>query len=56
MSSTPKKKQKKARPVSGSGLQVWGERRAEPDWDRFISALLVLAVRRVAEQDEEKHD
>jgi hypothetical protein len=56
MSSTPKKKQTKARTVSGSGLQVWGERRTEPDWDRFISALLVLAVRRVAEQDEEKHD
>jgi len=51
MSSTPKKKPKKIRPVSGSGLQVWGERRAE----RFISVLLVLAVRRVAEQDEEKH-
>lgn len=33
-------------------LVVWGERRADPDWDRFLAALIALALRRV-EADEE---
>jgi hypothetical protein len=32
-------------------LVVWGERHAEPDWDRFLAALLALALRRVEEDD-----
>lgn len=30
-------------------LLVWGERRTEPDWDRFVAALVALAMREVEE-------
>ena len=39
-------------------LVVWGERHPEPDWDRFLRALIALALRRVdeaAEEPEEEH-
>lgn len=56
MSSSPKKKVEKRRPAATTTVEVWGERRPQPDWDRFVAALLSLAVRRIAEQDEEAHD
>jgi hypothetical protein len=31
-------------------LVVWGERRPDPDWDRFLAALIALALRRVEEE------
>jgi hypothetical protein len=35
-------------------LRVWAERRRDPDWDRFIAALVALAMRRVEEADAEE--
>ena len=32
-------------------LVVWGERRPDPDWDRFLAALIALALRRVEEAE-----
>jgi hypothetical protein len=34
-------------------LRVWAERRTEPDWDRFIAALVALAMQHV-DADEAK--
>lgn len=34
----------------GERLVVWGERRTEPDWDRFIAALAAFALREVDER------
>ena len=33
-----------------SPLTVWAERRAEPDWDRYIAALVALGLRRAEER------
>lgn len=33
-------------------LRVWGERRPDPDWDRFVAALVALALRQVDETDD----
>jgi len=33
-------------------LKVWADRRAEPDWDRFVAALVALALERVDQEDE----
>jgi hypothetical protein len=39
-------------PVTSSApLRVWAERRSDPDWDRYIAALVALAMRRVEEED-----
>lgn len=38
-----------------SALRVSGVRRSDPDWDRFIAALVALAMRRV-EEAEAKED
>lgn len=35
--------------TSAAPLKVWGERRREPDYDRFIAALVALAMRKVEE-------
>lgn len=34
-------------------LRVRGVRHPEPDWDRFIAALIVLAMQRVDEETKE---
>jgi hypothetical protein len=48
-------KQKKADPSKphppSPRLRVWAERRPDPDWDRYIAALVALAMRRVEEED-----
>jgi hypothetical protein len=41
-------------PLGDSRLVVWGERREDPDWDRFLAALLALALRRVEEAEAEE--
>jgi len=39
---------------SDAPLAVWGERRADPDWDRYLAVLVALALREVeAAADEE---
>lgn len=38
-------------PAAHPPLQVWADRRPEPDWDRFIAALVALAMERVEEED-----
>jgi hypothetical protein len=35
-------------------LRVWAERRPDPDWDRFLAALVALSLRRVEEEDAER--
>lgn len=35
---------------SGRRLVVTAERREQPDWDRYVAALLALAMRRVEER------
>jgi hypothetical protein len=35
---------------------VWADHRAEPEWDRFIAALVALALRRVEEDDQAKEE
>lgn len=42
--------------VSDPALTVWGERRPEPDWDRYLAALIALALRRVEERRTEPAD
>lgn len=37
-------------------LTVWGERRPEPDWDRYLAALIALALRRVEEHQAETEE
>ena len=34
-------------------LRAWGARRPDPDWDRYIAALVALALKRAGEDDEE---
>lgn len=49
----------KTTPAPGSAtrpLKVWAERRPEPDWDRFVAALVALALRRVQETKEDQRD
>ena len=39
---------------SNAPLAVWGERRPDPDWDRYLAVLVALALREVeAAADEE---
>ncbi len=37
-------------------LAVWAERHPEPDWDRYIAALVALALRRVEEAEGQEED
>ena len=49
----------KTTPTPGSAtrpLKVWAERRPEPDWDRFVAALVALALSRVEEAKEDQRD
>ena len=49
----------KSTPTGRAPLVVWAEKRPEPDWDRFIAALVALAMRRVdgsAKSEKEQHD
>lgn len=59
MSFTDVNNQKKGRAGAVSGqrpLTVWAERRPDPDWDRYIAALVALALRRVEEAEgQEEH-
>lgn len=39
---------------SNAPLVVWGDRRPDPDWDRYLAVLVALALREVeAAADEE---
>ena len=49
-----KHRQSAPRPSHARGdapLAVWGERRPDPDWDRFLASLIALALRRVEEAE-----
>jgi hypothetical protein len=47
-----KKPTPKPTPVTSSAqLRVWADRRSDPDWDRYVAALVALAMRRVEEED-----
>lgn len=43
-------------PPPSPPLRVWAERRADPDWDRFIAALVSLAMRQVEEDEEQEEE
>jgi hypothetical protein len=48
-----KEKRKRGRPANERPLRVWADRRAEPDWDLYIEALVALALKRVDEEDQQ---
>ena len=39
------------RPNTGVPLKVWGKRHKDPDWDRYLSALIAQALSQVDEED-----
>lgn len=43
------KKRSAQRPAAGADtpLVVWGQRRPDPDWDRYLAVLVALALREV---------
>lgn len=43
-------------PPPSPPLRVWAERRADPDWDRFIAALVSLAMRQVEDEEQKKEE
>jgi hypothetical protein len=51
------KKPSSSQSASDRPLRVRGVRRPEPDWDRFIAALIVLAMRQVEDEaPQEDHE
>jgi hypothetical protein len=45
-----------ARRDGDAPLTVWGERHRDPDWDRFLAALIALALRRVEEAEQRSEE
>jgi hypothetical protein len=56
---TPKQSQPARQPVrtithGNVEVEVWAERHAEPDLDRFVAVLVTLALRRVEGEEQAK--